>query len=232
MSSTTLAIQKRLKELGYDPGPLDGIPGRQTSSAIAHFQSDTMVGIRWPGTVGPRTMLALFPDGVPPDPTSIYPPWVELGLRKKGLQEDRDKPELSKFLKSDGRTIGDPSKLPWCGDFVETCIAVSLSFETVPPNPYLARNWMQFGIETEPRAGAVMVFWRGTKSGIMGHVAFAIGQSAKLFYVLGGNQSDGVSIAPIVKTRLLGARWPKTFAIPVTVHLPGMVGGKISTNEE
>jgi hypothetical protein len=26
------------------------------------------------------------------------------------------------WLKRDGRSLGDPSKNPWCGDFVETCI--------------------------------------------------------------------------------------------------------------
>jgi peptidoglycan hydrolase-like protein with peptidoglycan-binding domain len=31
---TTLDIQRRLKELGFDPGPLDGLRGRQTINAV------------------------------------------------------------------------------------------------------------------------------------------------------------------------------------------------------
>ena len=33
-------VQKRLRELGYDPGPVDGIMGRKTTEAIKSFQTD------------------------------------------------------------------------------------------------------------------------------------------------------------------------------------------------
>ena len=33
-------IQKRLTELGYEPGPADGIMGRMTKKAIKNFQKD------------------------------------------------------------------------------------------------------------------------------------------------------------------------------------------------
>jgi hypothetical protein len=33
-------IQKRLAELGYEPGPADGIMGRMTKKAIKKFQKD------------------------------------------------------------------------------------------------------------------------------------------------------------------------------------------------
>ncbi|MBL0374048.1 peptidoglycan-binding protein, partial [Rhizobium sp. KVB221] len=36
---TTLDIQRRLKELGYDPGSLDGILGRQTIAALKRYQT-------------------------------------------------------------------------------------------------------------------------------------------------------------------------------------------------
>jgi len=55
--------------------------------------------------------------------------------------------------------------------------------------------------------GAVLIFSRGSG----GHVGFAIGQDDVHFYVLGGNQSDAVTIARIAKSRLLGARWPVTY---------------------
>jgi len=34
-----LAIQKHLAVAGFDPGPIDGIPGRRTTAAIRAFQS-------------------------------------------------------------------------------------------------------------------------------------------------------------------------------------------------
>jgi hypothetical protein len=72
------------------------------------------------------------------------------------------------------------------------------------------------------------VFERGSG----GHVGFAVGQDGTALHVLGGNQSNAVTVARIAKTRLLGARWPATFARPSALHLPRMtVGGALSTNE-
>ena len=74
-------------------------------------------------------------------------------------------------------------------------------------NPYWARNWLLFGQQTKPVTGAVLIFERGSG----GHVGFAVGQDDTHFFVLGGNQSDAVTIARIAKSRLLGARWPSTY---------------------
>ena len=95
-------------------------------------------------------------------------------------------------------------------------------------NPYWARNWMLFGQDTKPVTGAVLVFERGSG----GHVGFAVGQDDSHFFVLGGNQSDAVTIARIAKTRLLGARWPATFP-PRFQRLPTMKPGEFlaTTNE-
>ena len=38
--STVAEIQKGLQELGYNPGPVDGIPGKQTQDAIRQYQQD------------------------------------------------------------------------------------------------------------------------------------------------------------------------------------------------
>lgn len=231
---STLDIQRRLKALGYNPGPLDGIMGRLTTAAIAAFQKAEGLAVKWPGTIGPKTIAALFGAPSAGKPPAVEPavafPWYALALRKKGLHEGRDYTALSQFLKSDGKTLGDPRQLPWCGDFVETCFAVSLPGEALPVNPYLARNWLKFGKAIKPTLGAVLVFWRGTPNGTSGHVGFAAGESAANYYVLGGNQSNAVTIAPIAKSRLLGARWPATVPTP-RIHLPSASGGTVSTNE-
>ncbi len=226
-----LAIQKKLKELGFDPGPLDGIYGRRTKQAVSAFQFTNQVEVKWPGTVGPKTLAVLFdePEGKEPTP-AVKIPWLHLAAKKRGLHETRNHSILAKFLRSDGKTLGDPRKLPWCGDFVETCIALALPSEPLPTNPYLARNWLKFGQDIKPAVGSVLVFWRGKRSGISGHVGFAVGQSKSNFYVLGGNQSNAVTVAPISKHRLLGARWPET-AERTRIHLPYMTGGTVSLNE-
>lgn len=80
----------------------------------------------------------------------------------------------------------------------------------------------------QPITGAVLIFERGSG----GHVGFAVGQDDTHFYVLGGNQSDAVTIARIAKSRLLGARWPATVPIR-TQRLPTMQPGAfLSTTNE
>lgn len=54
-------VQTRLKELGYIPGPVDGIFGRMTEEAVIRFQRDR--GLTADGVVGPITYNALFQFG-------------------------------------------------------------------------------------------------------------------------------------------------------------------------
>ena len=70
----------------------------------------------------------------------------------------------------------------------------------------------------------MLVFERGSG----GHVGFAVGQDDTHFFVLGGNQSDAVTIARVAKSRLLGARWPATFP-PRLQRLPTMNAGEFLT---
>ena len=50
-------IQTRLKELGYDPGSVDGIFGEKTRKAVVAFQRDN--GLSQDGIAGPKTLAAL-----------------------------------------------------------------------------------------------------------------------------------------------------------------------------
>lgn len=52
-----------------------------------------------------------------PDPL----PWITEAMTALGRNEPRDRTLLMGWLKRDGRSIGDPSKTPWCGDFDEPC---------------------------------------------------------------------------------------------------------------
>jgi uncharacterized protein (TIGR02594 family) len=208
---TTLDIQRRLDELGYDPGPLDGVRGRRTIAAVEKFQRASH--LKADGLVGPQTLRALF-GGAPvaAAETADATPWMDIAMSKKGLRENADNAELRAFLKSGGGTVGDPAKVPWCGDFVESCIAVALPREPLPANPYAAINWIKWGQSCKPQYGAVLVFWRGTPNGWQGHIGFYAGEDATHFHVLGGNQSNAVTISRIAKSRLRadGCRWPST----------------------
>lgn len=159
-------------------------------------------------------------------------PWIIEAKKVFGLHEVRDNAKLKAWLRSDGKTLGDPKALPWCGDYCETVIKNSLPSEPFPgdlgKNPYWARNWILFGKEVTPSYGAIGVFVRDGG----GHVGFLVGEDATDWYVLGGNQSNSVNIVRIDKKRMLGARWPSTYT-GKPQPLPKMKASSIpkSTNE-
>lgn len=134
------------------------------------------------------------------------PPWMVEVNKHVGLHEVRDNRALAEYLRSDGETLGDPSKHPWCGDLVETVIRNSLPGEQIPANPYWARNWQHFGVECEPKLYSLLVFTRGQG----GHVGFMVGETETHYIVRGGNQSNSITDTPYLKTRLIAARWPRT----------------------
>jgi len=55
--SNIIKIQKQLKQLGYDPGPIDGIFGKKTKTALINFQHDN--GIIPNGEVNDSTKFKL-----------------------------------------------------------------------------------------------------------------------------------------------------------------------------
>ena len=75
-----------------------------------------------------------------------------------------------------------------------------------------------------------MVFWRGSRTCISGQVAFYVGEDASTIHVLGGNQSNQISVTRMAKDRFLGARWPKTDAT-TTGSVAKAATGAISQNE-
>ena len=159
-------------------------------------------------------------------------PWVKEFEKVLGLHEVRDKAKLSAWLRSDGATLGDPTKLPWCGDAMDTALHLALPNEPRPGdlgrNPYWALNWSWLGTAlTFPYYGAIAAFKRPTG----GHVGVLVGQSDDEFLVLGGNQGDSVSRVWIAKDRARAIRWPSTYANPKFPLPRGLAGGAVSRNE-
>ncbi len=205
---TTLEIQRRLRALGHNPGPADGIRGRLTIGAIKAFQIKS--GLVPDGIVGPLTMAALFGARLSATEKSTAviaagTPWYSEATRLMGLKEGRgaaDNPEIMDW--ADDLDLHYPSDATaWCGLFVGHCIASQLPEEALPTNPLGARNWSRFGQPVTPRIGAVLSFWRGSPQGWQGHTGFCAGERPDAFLVRGGNQSDSVSDAWVAKSRLL-----------------------------
>lgn len=230
MTYDVRAVQARLAELGFEPGPVDGILGPRTESAIIAFKRS--LGYRATAFVGPLTLAALKLGRMPAldDPIADSDlPWIVAARTVIGLREDGDdKAELMTWLRSDGATLGDPSKLPWCGDFVATAIRLALP-EPLPKNPYWALNWRSFGRHTRATFGAVASISR--EGG--GHVAFLVGEDAGRYYLLGGNQANRVSVVPTDKRRFSpdSFRWPMT-APERPIWLPQLTSAEASNLSE
>jgi len=233
-------LQRALKTLGHYAGVVDGLVGPMTNAAIVAFKRDHRLRAR--PYVGPKTLAVLreaVSDVMPAKfgrDTAPMPPWITEISKHIGLHEQRDNAELSAWLRSDGATLGDPAKLPWCGDAVITALRLTLPDEPLPPrleaNPYWARNFAEFGIRCGHVYGAIGTVTRGKG----GHVFFAIGYdpARRRFLALGGNQGDAITDNTwIAESRLLALRWPISWpgAYQRPLPLVDSNGAVLSENE-
>lgn len=207
-----IRIQQRLAHKGFDPGAVDGVWGRRTEAAVRAFQAAN--GLLADGIVGPKTFMALFNEestAAPVDNQALV--WFQEARRLMGTREDTSSgsnPAILDWANDRGIPYNNDD-IPWCGLFVAHCIGSTLPREPLPTNPLGARAWGGFGAPCAPTLGSILVFWRGSRDGWKGHVGFYAGEEAGgVLHVLGGNQSNKVSIARLDRGRLLGARWPST----------------------
>lgn len=136
----------------------------------------------------------------------IYQPnTIKNSILLYGTQEyvgPTNNPQILEWAKECGISYASDD-VPWCGLFV--AVVVKRSGWEVVKNPLWARSWLAFGTRPDkPGLGDVLVFSRDGG----GHVGFYIAEDAECYHVIGGNQSDSVSITRIKKSRLLGARRP------------------------
>lgn len=221
------ALQQALLAHGHQL-VVDGDFGPITIAAVKMFQ--TRHGLVPDGIVGPITAAAL--DGPVPDrvePPSLTPvraaPWLLLARALTGTKEipgGMSNPVIlgwvDKIVKTYPElkaTVGWYSSdiIPWCGLFTGYCLV-----ETGhrPPITMLrARSWWDSWAEgvklNGPALGAILV---KTRQG-GGHVAFYEGEDSRYYFVRGGNQSDQVCVAKVVKNNeVLGFVWPSAYPLP------------------
>jgi uncharacterized protein (TIGR02594 family) len=118
--------------------------------------------------------------------------------------------------------------IPWCGLFMAV-VAKRAGKEAVK-SPLWALSWSNFGVVSSvAMLGDVLVFIR--KGG--GHVALYVGEDSTTFHVLGGNQSDAVTVTRIDKKRLYAIRRP-VYSIAQPPNVRKIIigsGGPISQDE-
>lgn len=218
-------VQTRLFDLGFNPGPVDGVRGPRTDAAVVEFKRS--IGLRARPYIGPLTLEALRSA---PEVEASSIPWMAEAARVRGLHEQRNTSALSRWFDTSVSWI-DPREIPWCGAFVATCYRNWRPDIDIPDNPLGARNWGMFGFSTHPVFGANLVFERPPAGSWHGHTGFYFAEDATHYHVLGGNQRNAVTVTRLAKTRLLDSRWPND--MPVT-SMPVYVtpGGTPTTSNE
>ncbi len=134
-----------------------------------------------------------------------------------GLHEEANNRKLAVFMRKAGFSL-NPDVTAWCAAFANAVLHENGIAGTGQLN---ARSFLNWGAKTDtPKLGDIVVLWRGSRDGWLGHVGFFKGfDSNGNVLILGGNQtepgsrhSEWVSIDSFPVNRVLGYRTaPKKF---------------------
>lgn len=136
----------------------------------------------------------------------MMPPWMAHAWACFGVREFKGRASNDAVLqmyKDAGHEAIVDDAVPWCAAFVGACLKRAGASGT---GSLRARSYLQWGSQRDaPEYGAVAVLSRG-KNPALGHVGFIVGETDRHVFLLGGNQSNAVSVAKYNKARLLAVR--------------------------
>jgi uncharacterized protein (TIGR02594 family) len=129
-------------------------------------------------------------------------------LGTKELKGSADNPKIMEMYRTVGHHWVEHDEVAWCAAFVGHCLEKAGFTSTRKLN---ARSYLTWGEKVtgpeQAKEGDIVIFTRGSNTA-QGHVAFFLKATGSQIEVLGGNQSDGVTVARYAKSRLLGIRRP------------------------
>ncbi len=163
---------------------------------------------------------------------TFAPKLIEEAIKYMGIQEILGKehnPKIMQWAEELGlKNVYITDEIPWCGLYV--AIVCKRAGKEVVVNPLWAKNWLKFGTkQAVAMLGDILVFSRDTG----GHVGFYVGEDADCYHVLGGNQSNKVSVTRIRKIRCIGIRRSKwQIAQPASVRVIALNSNGIISNNE
>lgn len=137
-------------------------------------------------------------------------PYIEAAegeLGQKEIPGDADNPRIVAYLKVAGMTAAH-DEVAWCAAFVNWCL---LQAKMNGTHSARALSFLYYGVEVDPRVGAIAVLNYGSGKG---HVAFVVGQCEGKYVLLGGNQSNSVCYKLVSKSKIA------TFRLPIEVDTP------------
>lgn len=143
-----------------------------------------------------------------PPPVLDQPRWLDFAWADLGVAEDTgatSNPRVVAYYADAGVPAVSDDSTAWCAAFVGAC----LQRAGVPgTRSLMARSYLDWGTPLDvPAYGAIAVLSR-TADPALGHVGFLLAATASQVVLLGGNQSNRVSVEAFDRGRLLGLRWP------------------------
>lgn len=173
-----------------------------------------------PGQILQVPRAAAPPDSAPPPALEGEdPPWLKLAILEKDYYKVAELPGPAKnnrilmYHASTDQKItveeGDPGA--WCSSFVNWCVTQA-GYEGT--DSAASVSWLKGEKLEKPLRGCIVVLWRKQvgKDPSRGHVGFYWGEAPRnpaSFLLLGGNQSDRVSIDSRKKTQVRAYLWPR-----------------------
>ena len=133
---------------------------------------------------------------------------IKAALNEYGVAEIpgpvENSPRILEYFAEIGHSWVKDEAVAWCSAFVNFIAKVTGHEYSGKLN---ARSWLTTGQRTtSPEPGDVVVLWRGDKTSWKGHVGFFVKRDDSQIWILGGNQSNQVCIAPYSAERLLDYR--------------------------
>lgn len=139
----------------------------------------------------------------------LQPPWLDAAWQLLGAREvagPRDNPDIVALYRDAGHPGVAHDEIAWCAAFAGAALERS---GIRGSRSLMARSYLAWGERLEDgRLGAVTVLRRGADPAL-GHVGFWIGATRSHVVLLGGNQSNAVSVARFPLADVLGYRWPQ-----------------------
>lgn len=143
---------------------------------------------------------------------SNTPAWMREANSQIGLRElpgSEHEQRVLEFFREAGHPGIKDDETAWCAAFANSMLYRAGIRGT---GMLTARSFLEWGEPLEdPIEGCIVVLKRGT-SAWQGHVGFFVRKTDSYVWLLGGNQSNSVSIARYPLSSLLGYRWPSTQA--------------------
>jgi uncharacterized protein (TIGR02594 family) len=227
------AMQRELERRSYRIGAADGYFGAVSEAAVKHFQRS--LGIADTGIVGPAEWRALVEGPVTNVGSSFVPPragtaepaqmpdvpdspeWLRIAKGEMWQREVPGAPANPRIVEYHSATslsgpMAQSDETAWCASFMNW---VFRQMGVRGTNSARAISWVDWGVETAARAGAITVIYSAaaansstTVSG--NHCAFLVSETDTHFILLGGNQGNAVRVKDFPKSKweLKAYRWP------------------------